>query len=100
MNQSGWKNSAYPVDHIANIVIIDSADNQSIKAKAPSEYVAMFKKQNPDVKSALESHLIDDVVGFGINKNNYKKFFESRISRMCEELSKCVVKRTEDEISW
>lgn len=100
MKQLKWNDSVCAVDHIANIVIIDSADNQTIKAKAPSEYMAKFKKQNPDIKKTLESHLIGDLASFGIIKNNYKKFFDSRVSRICEELSKCIVKRSEDEISY
>ena len=100
MQKCGWNDEARKVDHIANILIISSADNQYIKDKPPSEYMATFKKKNPDLSDALKSHLIYDYTKFGINKDSYKKFFDMRISAICQELTKCVVKRHEDEIEF
>lgn len=87
------------VDHIANIIIIDSADNQYIKKDAPSKYVGRFRQDNPDLDAALKSHLIDDAEAFGIDKDNYQKFFDRRVSRICEELTKNIVQRDEDELA-
>ena len=91
--------STREVDHIANIVIIDSADNQYIKKDAPSRYIGRFRRDNPDLDAALKSHLIDDIVTFGIGNDNYKQFFDRRVSRICEELAKNIVHRDEDELA-
>lgn len=98
MKKAGWKDPARDVDHVANIVIIDSADNQAVKDAAPATYIAMFKKKNAKLPAALKTHLIDDVVKFGIRANDYRKFFDRRIERICEELTKCIVPRKEDEL--
>ena len=86
------------VDHIANIIIIDSADNQYIKKDAPSKYIGRFRQDNLDLDAALKSHLIDDVETYGIDKDNYQKFFDRRVARICEELTKNIVRRDEDEL--
>jgi hypothetical protein len=86
------------VDHIANIIIIDSADNQYIKKDAPSKYIGRFRQDNPDLDAALKSHLIDDAEAFGINADDYQSFFDRRVSRICEELIKNIVRRDEDEL--
>ena len=99
MRETGDGTVAREVDHIANIVIIDSADNQYIKKDAPSKYIARFQHENADIDAALKTHLIDDVVSFGISIDNYQKFFDHRVSRICEELIKCIVRRDEDELA-
>ena len=99
MRGKKWNDPQRPVDHIANITIIGSADNQYIKKKAPSMYIKVFGQNNADIKSTLKTHLIDDVVSFGIRKDNYRKFFDRRVSRICEELIKCIVRRDADELS-
>ena len=48
--------------------------------------------------TALKTHLIDDVVKFGIRANDYRKFFDRRVERICAELTKCIVPRKEDEL--
>lgn len=98
MKGVGTGESLREVDHIANIIIIDSADNQYIKKDAPSKYVGRFRQDNPDLDAALKSHLIDDAKAFGICKDNYQKFFDRRVSRICEELTKNIVRRDEDEL--
>ena len=99
MKALGSAESTREVDHIANIIIIDSADNQYIKKDAPSKYIARFRRDNPDLDAALKSHLIDDVETFGIDKDNYQQFFDRRVSRICEELTKNIVRRDEDELA-
>jgi hypothetical protein len=98
MRTVGTGDSSPEVDHIANIVIIDSADNQYIKKGAPSKYIGWFRQDNPNLDTALKSHLIDDTVTFGIDKDNYQKFFDSRVARICEELTKNIARRDEDEL--
>lgn len=98
MKNVGQDGSAREVDHIANIIIIDSADNQFIKKDAPSKYLKRFRQDNADLDAALRTHLIDDVVSYGISKDNYQKFFDCRVSRICEELIKNIVRRDEDEL--
>ena len=72
---------------IVNIVLIDKYLNQNeIKAKAPSEYINDFAKDNHQLAETLKSHLIDDINEFGINNNNYDLFLTKRSQKIAEEI--------------
>lgn len=74
---------------VANITIVDDYLNKRrIRARAPSDYMAMFREQNVDLDRALASHLIDDQDSFGIDDDNYDSFLEERSRRIVAELKK------------
>ncbi|MGL4767710.1 MAG: GmrSD restriction endonuclease domain-containing protein [Formosimonas sp.] len=72
---------------IANIILIDAASNNKIRAKAPSRYVNDFKESNSKLSSSLRTHLID-VNDFGVLEDNYEKFIEERSKLISKELNK------------
>lgn len=94
-NYGDWE--YYYVNHIVNITIVDDFLNKrTIKAKAPSEYMLKFKEENEKLASTMKSHLIDTEKD-GIWKNDYDKFFYSRLTRIVTELNKMIIKNEENE---
>jgi len=78
-----WK-----ANSILNITIVDDHLNKStIKAKAPSQYMATFKKGNKKLQETMRSHLIDDLDAYGIWNNDYEAFLEARGKRVLEEIN-------------
>lgn len=70
------------VKHIVNITIVDGELNKNIiKDKAPSNYMLKLKKDNPNLKTTMDSHLIDDVDAFGIWNDDHSVFFEKRTNK-------------------
>ena len=71
----------------ANITLIGADLNKNeIGSKAPSEYMASFSKDNPDIAGTMKTHLIDDLEGYGAWDNNYEKFVEMRSERIWDDL--------------
>lgn len=51
------------------------------------------------MNQTLETHLIGDLVEFGIDSNNYERFFDARIARISELLSRLLIEQeTENQI--
>ncbi len=72
---------------ILNITIVDDYLNKNrIRAKAPSDYMRQFKKENKALAETMRSHLIDDMDEFGVWQNDYPTFIERRGQRVYEEL--------------
>ena len=61
-----------------NIVLVDDYLNKRIiRARAPSEYVAEFKK-NRNLRKALATHYIESPKEMGIWDDNYETFVRRR----------------------
>lgn len=74
---------------IANITLIDGYSNKhKIGKKPPSEYISKFSEDNSQLENTLRSHLINDLVGFGIDSNDYSMFIDKRSSEISNALSK------------
>ena len=72
---------------IVNITFISDHQNKhSIRARAPSEYMADFKKQNSNFSETIKTHLIDDYSEFGIPSDDYRRFLRKRSERIYDEL--------------
>ncbi len=72
---------------LMNIVLVDDYLNKrTIKAKAPSIYMAGFAKKNKNLTETLKSHAIGDLVEFGINRDDYETFLTKRSERICSML--------------
>ena len=72
---------------LANIVFVDDYLNKRvIGSKMPSDYIGKFRRENPDIVGALDSHFIalDDFVSAG--KDDFKKFLEMRARRLAREI--------------
>jgi len=74
---------------MSNITLIDGYSNKhKIGKKPPSKYVATFKKENPDIKETLASHIIGDPDKWGLSDDNYTKFIEKRSKAIVQFLTK------------
>ena len=74
---------------ILNITFVDDYLNKrTIGARPPSEYMAEFREQNPDIDDTMKTHLIDDLESYGIWDNDYEIFINRRGERVLEELDK------------
>ncbi len=86
LDKKGYKN--WEANCVLNITIVDDYLNKrSIGAKAPSDYMKIFKK-NKNLTDTMTTHLITDLEGYGISKNNYETFIEERGKVVLEELKK------------
>jgi hypothetical protein len=91
--------SDFWVNHIANITIVDDFLNKrKIRDRAPSKYIKEFKKQNPDLDEALQSHLIGDIESCGIINDDYDTFFDLRVKSFSRELKKRIILTDKDII--
>lgn len=86
------------INHILNITIVDDFLNKrKIRDKPPSEYIARFKNDNPQLGETMKTHLITDLDKFGVWKDNYHQFFEMRARVVSKEIEKRIIKQTIDE---
>lgn len=87
----------YSVNHIGNITIVDEFLNKAaIKAKAPSVYMREFQKKNPNLTSAMNTHLVNPDQ-FGVWDDDYGRFLDRRCAAISKVLSSKVIKRDIDE---
>ena len=88
----GWK-----INHIANITIVDDYLNKrEIQAKAPARYIGDFSHDNPAMIQTLSTHLIGGLNEFGIESNDYDKFFDARIMLISQLLSGLLISQETD----
>ena len=80
------------INHIVNITIVDDFLNKNIiRAKAPSVYMAPFKKQNKDLVQTMKTHLIGDLSEYGVWNDDYEAFFDKRAETISQELEKRII---------
>ena len=79
------------INHIINITIVDGHSNLRIGAKPPSKYIFDYKKKNPLISDHLKTHLIGDLIKFGISDDNYDKFRNERAILISKEIEKRVI---------
>lgn len=85
------------VNHIANITIVDDFLNKrSIRAKSPAEYMKTFSIKNDELKSAMQTHLID-IEKDGVFENDYNKFYQNRLKRISDALNKFLIRQESAE---
>ena len=90
LKKMGVPKSEYDV--ITNITLVDDYLNKrEIKDKAPSVYMKKFRQQNKGLAKAMSTHLIKDLNGFGVWKDDYKQFIENRGNLIFSELQKLIV---------
>jgi len=72
---------------LVNITLVSADLNKrKIKAKPPSVYIQEMLDENDDLPATLKSHLIDDLVTFGIKSDDYSVFLEKRAKAIFDEL--------------
>lgn len=84
-------------DSIVNIAFAPAIVNKEMTDTPPSDYIAKFKQDNPDIEKILKSHLIDDVNKFGITSNNFVEFLEKRAERIENQFRTLLGLRTKTE---
>lgn len=86
------------INHVLNITIVDDFLNKrEIKAKAPSQYMRKFAKQNPThIADTMKTHLILDLEKFGIWENDFDRFIEQRAKVVSKELRKRIIEQDVD----
>jgi hypothetical protein len=79
-----WK-----ANSVVNITIVDDFLNKRvIKAKAPSQYMKKFVRQNDDIEEAMRSHLVGNLEEFGIETDDYETFLAKRTRWLLKEIAK------------
>lgn len=79
------------INHIINITIVDDYLNKrEIRDKAPSRYMASFKKKNPRLAETMKTHLID-IEKFGVWGDDYERFWKKRAQAISRELTKRII---------
>jgi hypothetical protein len=74
---------------ILNITLVDDVLNKhEIRARAPSEYMREYQTANPDFPETMRTHLIDDLDDFGVWRDDYEFFIQSRGKWVLNELNK------------
>ena len=95
---TGLNEDERKINHILNITIVDDFLNKNkIRAKPPSEYMARFKQDNPQLNETMKTHLINNLDKFGVWRDNYHQFFEERAKVVSKEIGRRVIKQTIDE---
>lgn len=96
----GWMRKNYPnmngwqINHVLNITIVDDYLNKNqIRAASPSSYMSKFEKDNPDIVKTMKTHLIGDFEKFGIEENDYERFFQARANAVSKELKKRIIEQ-------
>lgn len=78
---------SWRANSLMNIVLVDDYLNKrTIKAKAPSVYMNQFVRQNKQLSTTLESHVIGDLDDFGISNDDYNLFLEKRSQAIWEKV--------------
>lgn len=89
---------AQRINHVANITIVDDYLNKrEIKAKAPSQYMKTFRKENKQIDSTMATHLID-LSTCGIWDDDYDLFMRERCKSIAKRLRAWVPKRPIDDV--
>lgn len=79
----------WQANSVLNITLVDDQLNKrEIAARAPSAYMKEYKKTNRALAQTMQTHLIDDLTGYGVWADDYVSFIEHRAARVIEELEK------------
>jgi hypothetical protein len=80
--KKGWN-----VNALSNIMYADEHTNQKvILARAPSDYIADFKRRNPRLEETLATHLIDDVCLRALLRDDFETFTNHRAQLIVEKI--------------
>ncbi len=87
-----WEYKNFWINHILNITIVDDYLNKrEIAAKAPSNYMKKFSKQNSELDLTMKTHLINDLDKFGVWDDNYNAFLNNRAKALSREIKKRII---------
>jgi len=75
---------------LANFCFIPASLNKEISSKAPSNYMGTYKRDNPQFKLVLETHLIPNEDDSAIWNDDFDKFLKERSLLIANELNQIV----------
>jgi hypothetical protein len=82
VGKKGWN-----VNALSNIMFADEHTNQKvILARAPSDYIADFKRRNPRLEETLATHLIDDVCLRALLRDDFETFTNHRAQLIADKI--------------
>jgi len=82
MGKKDWN-----VNGLSNIMFADEHTNQKvILARAPSDYIAEFRKKNPRLEETLATHLIDEVCLSALLKDDFETFTKHRAQLISDRI--------------
>ncbi|MBY0235211.1 MAG: hypothetical protein K2W93_09530, partial [Burkholderiaceae bacterium] len=85
---------------IANITLIDGYSNKHrIGKKPPSEYTGKFLNTNAALADTLQTHLIRDVVRYGVHTDDYALFIQRRSKAIALALNVKLMSMTSTQAS-
>ena len=74
---------------LMNIVLVDDYLNKRIiRDRPPSEYIAEFHNENPDLNAMLRTHYIGNPEDMGISTDDYERFVDKRARKIARALNK------------
>jgi len=86
LKNRGWAASA--VHFVPNFCFIPADLNKEIGSRAPAEYLAEFRQQNPQFVAAAESHLLPVKADAAVWNNDFQTFRTERAQRIADELNR------------
>jgi hypothetical protein len=87
LKKQGWDESQ--ANSILNITLVDADLNKrQIRANAPNVYMKQFEKSNNNIDETMKTHLIDNLEGFGVWKDDYELFINKRGEKVLKEIKK------------
>ena len=85
-------------NNVVNIVFMDAMTNDQISNRNPSDYIAEFAVDNPNLTIALESHYITSQ-GFGIYEDDFNLFLNARSRAFYNKLCGMIIPNSHDTIT-
>jgi hypothetical protein len=79
------------VNCVANRTLVPKIQNIKISDKAPSQYFADIKKENPNIEESLQNHLITTELLSGDYDKKFGDFLEVRAKAIFEIISKNII---------
>jgi hypothetical protein len=81
---------------LPNFCFIPANLNQEIGKRAPAEYLAQYREENPNFESAASSHLLPVEAGAAVWDNDFGGFLRERANLLAEALRKLVESSPDD----
>jgi hypothetical protein len=85
------------VNCVVNVIFMDALTNQQIGNKNPSDYIGEYVSNNEKFDDLLRSHYIN-LVGFGIENNDFDTFLKARSEALYAALVARLVRRSGDNL--
>ena len=86
LKSRGW--AVASVHFVPNFCFIPADLNKEISSRAPAEYLAQYRQENPQFAAAAESHLLPVEAGAAVWDNDFGRFLTERAQHVADELNR------------